>query len=274
MQFTLSSTENLQKFVSIFSSMKNVSDAINMHLTPEGVYCQTLDMGHICMCELKLSSNWFDNYKCEGEYIIGLNTKIISIISSCHEDKQSIIWSYDADREDTLSIAYNSKDEESKEFNKEFEVPLIDLETDIMNIPDDSEWQMDIVIMSKRFSKIMAQFEMFGDEFTCTGTENELTFTSSGDFGKLSAKVDNSNLEEYSIEEDTKVSVSYALKYMKLITSFSRLSHRTIANFSTELPLRVQYSMDTIDDEDVGLENVDESSAYIRFFLAPKLMDY
>lgn len=274
MEFTLNTPSKLQNYITIFSTIKHVSDAINIYFKPEGIYFQTMDGGHVCMCELKLSSNWFDSYKCDQEYMVGVNTKILGLISSCYDDKQTITWNYDNEANDAITVSYKSKDENSKEFNKDFEMPLIDLDTEMMHIPDDSEWVMDIVIMSKRFTKIMSQFEMFGDEFTCKGTENELVFTAHGDFGKVSACVENDNLEEYSIAEDTTVEVSYALKYMKLITSFSKLSERTIANFSDCLPLRVQYSMDeSSDNEAIGIETMDESENYIRFFLAPKITD-
>jgi proliferating cell nuclear antigen PCNA len=279
MNFTLTTSEKLQKFNSIFSTIKNVSDAINLYLKPEGIYFQTMDSGHICMCEMKLASSWFDDYECEGEHVLGLNTRILAMVTSCFDEKQSLSWKYTGSTSDNLIISYKSKDEQSKEFNKDFEVPLIELDTEIMQVPEDSEWMMDIVIMSKRFTKIMSQFEMFGEEFTCKGTEDNLTFTARGDFGKVSACVDNDNLEEYSIAEDSTVEVSYALKYMKLITSFSKMSERTIANFSDSLPLRVQYTMDvssSSDDEidEIGIENMDECENYIRFFLAPKVDDF
>ena len=280
MEFILTTKDKINKFITVFKHLKNVSDAINITFTPDGLYIQTMDGSHICMFEMKLNHSWFDEYTIEENCILGVNPKIIGMVCNCYEDGQIIKWKMESPTSDKVQVSFMSNADESKEFNKDFEVPLMDLDEELMQVPEDSEWQMDMVIMSHRLTKILAQLENFGDDLTWIASEEKMTLKCTGEHGSIHATIDNDNLEEYSIEEDTQVKVSYSMKYLKLITMFSKLNDRTIMNVSECLPLRIQYCMsdppESSDEEETeyGLENMDECSSYARFFLAPKMDDY
>ena len=58
------------------------------------------------------------------------------------------------------------------------------------------------------------------------------------------------------------------MSYLVKMVAFSKLNAVTKIHFGTEYPMKLQYDLDfPMDDDD------DEVQNYIRFFLAPKIVD-
>ena len=65
----------------------------------------------------------------------------------------------------------------------------------------------------------------------------------------------------------------YAMSYVLLITSFSKVNKKVQIHISEEIPMKIQYSMDSFMDDNEDDEENNDDKNFIRFFLAPKIED-
>jgi hypothetical protein len=61
------------------------------------------------------------------------------------------------------------------------------------------------------------------------------------------------------------------MNYFVKMVAFSKLNAVTKIHFGTEYPMKLQFDLDFPMDED---NEDDEVQNYIRFFLAPKIVDF
>ena len=78
--------------------------------------------------------------------------------------------------------------------------------------------------------------------------------------GSMKASMSLDDVTEFALAEDKdEIKQSFALRYIKMMCSFSKISTETNMEFTVGSPMRLKYNM------------ADES--YIQFYLAPKLGD-
>ena len=144
MEIIIENVEKAQSFVQIFQNMKSFTNTVSIILKDDKMYVQGMDNAHVSMFELSMMNTWFDSYKIEKEVVLGINVLIFAKILGIHKPSQKIILLLT--NSDNLDISYISED---KEFNKDFRMPLIDLDMDLMNITD-FDFDLEFIMESKK----------------------------------------------------------------------------------------------------------------------------
>ena len=85
---------------------------------------------------------------------------------------------------------------------KNFELPLINLETDIISVPQETEWDADFEIKSSVFQKLSHELVTFSDEVYLYCSEDTFSLSSEGDGGKYKININIDDLTCYSIDEE------------------------------------------------------------------------
>ena len=146
-------------------------------------------------------------------------------------------------------------------FDKHFEIPLLDLEQDILSIPE-AESQAEFSLKSSYFSALMNQLKHFGSNLDIECSEERILLISDSESnGKMQVNIDINDLSEYAIDEGEELKVSYSLKYLNNICSYNKISPEVQIKLAKGLPMQVIYLIG-------GDEN-----AVMRMFLAPKISD-
>jgi len=127
-------------FINIFQNIKLFCDSFNIEFQKDALYIQGMDPSHISIFEILINKEWFDSYQMDDTVLIGLTAtifpKILLTWTSDHTIKLNV--SKDAHLDISFEkIAGNS------EYNKYFQIPLIDIESDRMSIPE-QEYTLDI----------------------------------------------------------------------------------------------------------------------------------
>jgi proliferating cell nuclear antigen PCNA len=226
------------------------------------VYIQTMDGARVSIIEMELPAAWFDSYehKQPGTITLGIHSTLFYKILASREKTQNIHIVYRSD-EDTLQIHFTS--ENKIEFAKRFEIPLIELDTDIMSIPEITH-QAEFTLSSPHFASIIAQLQMFGDtmDIECN-EENIMLSATSQDTGKMFVEIKIEDLTSFIIDEGGKLNLSFSLQYLHSICLYNKLAKELEIKLSDASPLQVVY--------DLGGEN--GNNAKIKFYLAPKIQD-
>jgi proliferating cell nuclear antigen len=250
-----------EKFCNLFQHVKLFTEHINITFHEDRMYLQTMDSSRISIFEIYLPNEWFNTYDfTHNESIhLGLNANILFKVLNTRDKQQNLQMVFDPDQSDKLIINFVS--ENKKIFDKHFEIPLMDLDVDLLNIPE-FESDADIMLPSSNFAEIINQLQIFGDtiEFKCTEELIQLC-SISPESGKMMADIDIDELTSYSITEDNTMSVSFSLSRLHNICMYNKMSKEVEILLTDSYPMKITYQLDDADD------------AKMVFYLAPKISD-
>ena len=81
MKFELSSSQKILKFIEIFKIIKNLNNYCCLFCNEDQIYVQTMDGSHVCLLDVKIKKEWFDNYESENNMICFHASIIVKILS-------------------------------------------------------------------------------------------------------------------------------------------------------------------------------------------------
>lgn len=272
MKIVLNNTAKCESFALIFQHVKTFTEYINISFTATGLYIQAMDSSHVSIFEITLPAEWFDEYILgeEGEtpgddpedesISLGISSLILFKILNSRDKSQKITIDYSNKKSDIVNIHFAG--DNKQEFDKHFEVSLIDIEMDIMQIPD-MEYQAEITLSSYHFANIINQLKLFGNNLDVECSEDKIIlYSSSVESGKMFVEIKIEDLTSFSINEGETVNMSFSLTFLHNICLYNKLSKEIELKFSENVPMKIIYNI-------IG----DEDGAKMVFYLAPKITD-
>ena len=259
MKLVLKDTVKAELFTHLFKNLPNVCESLSVQFHDDHMYIQSMDSHHICLVEVKLDDTWFDEYEVNDSdsTTISMRTDIMQMILRCKSPSQQLTFGYDGDP-DKLYIVFDNGDKDT--YDKDFEMPLMVLDQDMLSVPSNSEWETEFELNSQSFHTLMSEMEQFSDTLDITCSEETFKLAGSGSNGLYKISFNIEDLESYSIDEDTTIKASYSVRYCSMISSFSKLSSVLHFEASSKLPIKMTYKLSD-----------DEESNYLKFYLAPKM---
>lgn len=259
MNIIINSPQKAECFAFIFQHIKVFTDHINIMFETERMYIQAMDNSRVSILEINIPKDWFDIYEITAGTTIGINANILFRVLNSREKSQNINIVYKNESNDKLHIHFTGQNKE--EFDKHFELSLIDIESETMNIPE-IDYQAEFTLGSSNFANIINQLKSFGDSLEINCTENKIMLISSSlDQGKMACEIKLDDLSSYSINEGETIKSGFSLNYMHNICLYNKLSKEIDIKISADYPLKIIYKL-------FGSE-----TAKMTFFLAPKIGD-
>ena len=260
MNVVLSSPLKADTFSAMFQHMKAFAENVNVMFEEDHMYLQSMDSSHVSVFEYNLPSGWFDKYEhTNGSAIpLVLNSTLLFKILNTRDKSQTITLVFDPENNDKLYISFTS--ESKTVFDKHFELPLMDLEYELMHIPV-MECDAEFSIPSGNFANLVGQLKMFGDtmDIECSEEKIELNSLSEG-LGKMSVNINIEDLDSYAINEGEVMKLSFSLAMLNNICAYHKVAKEMEIKLIKNFPMKIIYSL--------GLEN-----ATMTFYLAPKIND-
>jgi len=273
MSFNLAVSEpsKARAFTSIFQNMKHFCDHVNVVFEKNRAYAQGMDNSHISIFEMIIPCDWFDSYNHPDDenVVVGINIGLFFKILNTRDEGQEIFIKYDSDKQDKLFLHFITSSATSKTlFDKHFELPLIDIETEMMSIPD-VEYAAEFSLSSANFAGIVGQLKHFGADMFIKCNEEEIRLSAkSTDTGNMSVVVPIDDLSLFAINEGEILNLSFSLTHLNNICSFHKVSDCVNLKISDNYPLKATYLLEKLDDD----EDISETTkARIIVFLAPRL---
>uniref|UniRef100_A0A6C0JFU8 Proliferating cell nuclear antigen PCNA C-terminal domain-containing protein n=1 Tax=viral metagenome TaxID=1070528 RepID=A0A6C0JFU8_9ZZZZ len=258
MNVVISNPVKADTFTSMFQHMKAFTEQVNIMFEKDHMYLQTMDSAHVSVVEYNLPNTWFDNYEHTNTSAIpiGINSTMLFRVLNTREKNQRIVLEFDPDYSDKLTISFTSDDKTL--FDKHFEIPLLDLEYELMDIPT-SECDAEFSIPSIKFANMVNQLRMFGDTVDIVCSEDKIVMNSlSEGLGKMSVNIDISDLDSYAINEGEVMNISFSLAMMTNICAYHKVAKDMEIKLTKNFPMKVVYFLGSED-------------AKMTFYLAPKI---
>lgn len=264
-------------FVAIFQHISKFTEHMNLMFEKERLFVQAINTSHIVILEIYLPREWFSKYETDG-CKIGVNSALFYKVLKKREKTQTIYISC-ASTNDKMHFHFTGPDKTI--FDKQFEMPLIDLDTEILDIPHIVH-QAEFSLSTEKFANLVSQLKEFGDNLEIACSEEKIALCShSSENGKMGAEISIDDLEEFSIDEGEKLRIDFSLRYLHDICQYQRLTKRVEIKLSADFPMMILYRLgDALDAEDLPDERTDEiisSSTWkaprMVFYLAPKVSE-
>ena len=263
MNICITQIQKADIFTGLFQHIKAFTEQVNVMFEKNRMYIQTMDSSHVSIIEMDLPATWFDTYEHQSESTItlGINSTVLYKVLNAREKTQTIHISYMENNSDKLMVHFTS--ENKVEFDKHFELPLIDLENDLMGIPE-IEHQAEFTISSPHFSSIINQLQMFGDTMDIECNEDLIMLSShSPEHGKMFVEIKIDDLSTFIIDEGGNLNLAFSLQYLHNICLYNKLAREIEIKISEAYPIQIIYEL--------GGEH--DAPAKIKFYLAPKIKD-
>ena len=242
-------------FINIFQNIKLFCDSFNIEFRTDALYVQGMDSSHISIFEILINKDWFDTYNIDETTLIGLTANIFPKVLLTWTNDHSI--KLNVSEESHLNISFE-KVSGNSEYNKYFQIPLIDIECERLHIPE-NEYTLDIEFDSKKLRKLIEELTMVGDVVSICCNESEINATSKSVEGSMTVNIPFDDIEAYSIEENETITATFSLKYIKNMCVFNKISNTAILHLTNGMPLQFKYNM--------------ENDSYVRFYVAPTIDD-
>jgi proliferating cell nuclear antigen PCNA len=257
MKITLEDTRKISKLATIFCHLKPFTDNVVIYFKPTGLYIQCMDDGHCALFECTLDKTWFTLYDFNSANDMptaSLNIGMFYKVLNTREDDQTMEIELTTEEEDKIFITFNGG-----KTCKYFELPLINIDHDVLNTDSIKETDIDLTIEAKTLCDLINQLMIFDEVLTLTFSEEKIDMKSSGNEGSMKVDMKIDDLKEYAIAESTTLIQSYSLKYIHLMCQFNKLAGEINMGFSKDKPMTMRYDL------------LDDSSVIIH--LAPKVRD-
>jgi len=261
MKLAITDKKKINQLVTIFRHLKGIVVDVNLILSEEMFYIQSMDGSHACLVEIKLTRDWFDKYTLKEDEVLGINSEILFKVIDCWKEGQEITI-YTKNNNNNLFIDFNGE----KQVTKKFQLPLIDIDSDIMDIPE-KDYDVDLLLKSNDFKELISELSIFNSTiiFKCSSDDEKVIIDANGGMGAMQVEIKDDDILEFAISEDLDLSVTYALSYINTMCSFSKLNYCVYIHSSDDVPMKLHYSLDDKDSS--------ESENYVKFYLAPKIDD-
>jgi len=179
-------------------------------------------------------------------------------VLNAREKNQLLHIKFDEENEDKLYLDFTS--ESNTVFDKNFEIPLIDMDFEVMSIPT-IDYQAEFSIPSVNFAILINQLQMFGDTLQIECSEDKIQLCSTSiETGKMSVEIPIDDLTSFAILEGQQLNLSFSLSHLHNICLYSKLSKDVEINLSADYPIKMVYSLGQME-------------AKFVFYLAPKIND-
>jgi proliferating cell nuclear antigen len=252
MKFILIEKVKKDKFLTLFQLIKLSTQYIHFSFEEERIFIQGMNKSHSCLFEIYFDYDWFD-YIEKDVISFSIESNIFSSILSISSENQFLIIEYILDNEKLFLSYINNKEiisyipnytfTESTHYNKYFEIVLIEMEYETLDIPE-LEYDAEMCICPKIWNELLSQMSIFAEKIMIKCNEEQIELHSIGDQGEIKINIPIDNIQEYSINEGEEMNMCFSLNLLSKLSLSTKLSSSLYMNFKKNYPLQLKYIFD------------------------------
>lgn len=146
--------KNCDEFYNTFKYVESLASEVKVLCQPEEVWLQVHNPSCTAIAEVKFPADYFEEYTCEKPVQVGINTKIfLQILKNTYKKKSVTLKMAASEDEDKMHISITiDGDETSGNVQCSYEMKLVDITSDFMNIPDQhvhSKYKLSVETLKK-----------------------------------------------------------------------------------------------------------------------------
>ncbi|EEB09016.2 hypothetical protein SJAG_04190 [Schizosaccharomyces japonicus yFS275] len=240
----------------LLDAIKDLVVDANFDCNDSGISLQAMDSSHVALVSMLIKSDGFEPYRCDRNIALGINLNALSKVLRCAQNEDLVTLKAE-DTPELLNLVFES---EKNDRISDYDIKLMDIDQEHLGIPD-IEYDATITMPSAEFQRITRDLLTLSDSVTIHASKEGVRFSCRGDIGNgsttLKQHTDLSDSDQsIEISLTQAVSLTFSLKYLAQFTKATPLATRVTLSMSSEVPLLVEYKME---------------SGHLRYYLAPKI---
>jgi len=237
-------------FKNIFEVLKDILNDVNVSFSKKGIHMLTLDNARTAMVELFLDAKQFEEYSCENEIIVGINTTNVFRVLKSVTTNDVLVMKINEDHVLNISIENSNKKSRST-----FNLKLLDINDEMFEAPNLNVESI-TTFQTVDFQRLCRDISHIGSELSIERSFKKIGFRCKGDFAEQYTEYDiDSDVDNFDSMKDT-----FSLKYLNLFTkATSMCSNMKLLHHGKDMPLVLEYKVTSLGD--------------LRFYLAPKCQE-
>jgi len=266
--------------LNVFDSLSTILDNITLFIRKDGIYSTSMDSSHVCLAELNIEKEDFEEYNLENNKEFYFSINIPSFVSILKIAKNAKSLDLKITNQDKLSININTQYD-----IKKFKINLLSVEDDNQFEMPDHDYPCSIELSPNIYNDIISScFVVESDTIQFNIKDNKLTIIANGNIGDFTHTFNDTEFKEkkklvlvkktgekqkvahpksnsYKIFDCTGTfSLDFSLKYFKLFSKANILSNKVSINLIDQNPIRLDYELSN-------------NGSFLNYYLAPKITD-
>merc|ERR1712226_274185 len=230
----------------VLESLKDLLNEATWDCADTGIQLQAMDNSHVSLVSVLLRADGFDKFRCDRQLSMGMNLTSMSKILRCASN-DDIITIKAQDQADTVNFMFESPNQEKV---SDYEMKLMNLDQEHLGIPE-TDYAAVIKMPAAEFQRVIKDLSQFGESVVISCTKEGVKFSAAGDIGVGNIKLaQTANLdkeeEAVTIEMQEPVTLTFACRYLNMLTKATCLAPQVSLSMSPDVPLVVEYKIGDI----------------------------
>jgi len=226
-----------KSFHSLLDALSKIVDEVSMKIKSDGVHITALDPAHVALIQIAMPVETFLEYdvKDVGDEGLKVGFNVATIAKIVKRGKKGDKLEIEATEE---KVKWSIVGATTKRYT------FLNLDVPEPEIPEASlEFNVKLTMIVDPFKNILKDVEVVGDTVELEAPDNEVFIVRGvgATVSESKIKSDSPAVVEYEVKEPSKS--SYSVDYLKNILSLTKVADAVIIEFSSEMPLRLQFRL-------------------------------
>jgi len=219
--------ENPKLFSEIISIISELVLEVRIKVSLEGLKIIAIDPANVAMISFKLPNTAFSQYEIEKEEILGVSLE--SLKSVLRRVKSGSVLTLTR-HENELNLQVMDR------IKREFNLALIEIEGEEKELPV-LDFTSKIEMTSIDFAEAIEDSTVVADSCTFISESDKFTIKAKGSLNSFKSEYTSDEIKIKAEEATSK----YSLEYLQKMIKATKLTDKTIINFSTDYPLKLEF---------------------------------
>lgn len=220
--------ENPKLFAEIISIISELVLEVRLKVSKEGLKIIAIDPANVAMISFKLPNTAFSQIEVENEQVLGVS--LDSLKSVLRRIKVGSVLTITR-QENELNLQIQDR------VKREFNLALIEIEQEEKELPN-LEFASKIEMTSLDFAEAIEDCAVVADACSFTSEPDKFTIQAKGSLNSFKSEFSSDELNIQAQEATSK----YSLEYLQKMTKATKLTDKTIINFSPDYPLKLEFN--------------------------------
>jgi len=224
--------DNPKLFSEIIGIISELVLEVRIKVNNEGMSILAIDPANVAMVSFKLPNTAFSEFEIEKEEVLGVSLESLkAVLRRCSVGSVLIMQRI----ENELKIEIIDK------IKREFNLALIEIEGEEKQIPN-LDFSSRIEIASSVLSEAIEDCSIVSDSCSFISEPSKFIIQAKGPLNSFKSEF----TDEINIQA-SEASSKYSLEYLQKIIKATKITDRTIINFSTDYPLKLDFNTPLIE---------------------------
>jgi proliferating cell nuclear antigen len=245
------STNSPDEWKVVTSAISTLVDEATFEANVEGLLFRGMDPSHVALIDIHWPNSAFQKFSCNDSIKFGVRIDEFSKLIRRGDKKDTVEISIG----DNSTLVIKIKNG----YSREYKMRLIESSSGSTPLPK-LNFNSRVVLNSSTLDKVFTDIQVVSEYITLGSEGSKIVFTGKGDSGEANITLDQSSegLEDITVKESS--TATYSLDYLsKVIKAIGGTGGSVIAEYSTKMPLRLEFRVSNI--------------GRIHFYLAPRVQD-